>query len=130
MSRTVFYLNPEGNTRAVDNIRWGEILRHAAIPINVDTGEHARAHRPTEGFDVWSGKAPPGIYASDWEDAFEQAMELVAQEGALQKKQDELITFRERMLYCLRKDADMLMKKRPVEVSASGQRGGACKKSG
>lgn len=45
MSRAVFYLNPEGNTRALDNIRWGEIVRHASIPINVDTGEHTAGNR-------------------------------------------------------------------------------------
>jgi len=109
MSQSVFYLNPEGNTRAVDNIRWGEIMAHAAIPINVDTGEHAHGNRSIEGFSVFSGKPPPGIYATSWKQAFEQAMALAARPGALQELQDDIVVWRRRMLCCLRADAKLIL---------------------
>ena len=105
-------------------------MRHAAIPINVDTGEHARGNRPTEGFDVWSGRPPPGIYASSWQAAFEQAMALALRPRALQRLQDELIAFRRRMLSCVRTDAQLLFERRPAEVSKPGQRSGVCGRSG
>ena len=111
MSQSVFYLNPEGNTRAVDNIRWGEIALHGAIPINVDTGEHAHRNRSTEGFDVWSGRPPPGIYATNWKAAFEKMMELAVQPVLLQQLQDEMIAWNKRMLHCLRTDANLLLAK-------------------
>jgi len=110
MSRAVFYLNPEGNTRALDNIRWGEIMRHAAIPVNVDTGEHATRGRATEGFEVYSadGRPPPGIYASAWSDAFQQMRSLAAMPAALRRMQSDIVAWRRRALRCIRADAGLL----------------------
>ena len=110
LSQTVFYLNPEGNTRALDNIRWGEIMRHAAIPVNVDTfrfGQNA-----SEGHDVFTGRPPPGLYASRWADAFEQMRAILeSADGAqrLQAMQREVIEWRATALGCVRQDVGALL---------------------
>lgn len=74
----------------------------------------SRASTTAEGFDAWTGRPPPGIYATGWQAAFEQAMALAAREGALQTMQDELVAWRRRMLHCLRTDAALLLDGRPA----------------